>query len=238
MACDRRLTLIFNHHASESETTKKEDRSERGKRHGFGSSQWRSRIWSQERSASCHLKEKNSHPCPTTQFEMRCPLWQSQESHGKKDVRNLCSWRWVHKSRWSRGRDDKKGCSLSSEETTNGGQDRRRHEYVFVRTSLFVRRHGVETGFPSSQGDRRQCATLLADVAYWVCWEVHPRSGTNPERARGIRKWAQKVPQAVTTDVLLLGKYELPMQTASVLGAHSQGSQSFQTSRVIGTRQC
>ena len=131
----------------------------------------------------------------------------------------------------------KRWCSISSEETTNGGQDRRRHEYVFVRTSLFARWHGVETGFPSSQGDRRLCATLLADVAYWVCWEVQPRSGTNPERARGIRKWVQKVPQAVTTDVLLLGKYESPMQTTSILGEYSQGSQSFQTTRVIGTRQ-
>ena len=100
---------------------------------------------------------------------------------------------------------------------------------------------GLKLASQAVKGVKDTCniieAENKADVTYWAFWEAPPRSGTNSERTRGIREWAQKVPQAVTTDVLLLGKYESPMQTTSILGEYSQGSQSFQTTRVIGTRQ-
>ena len=68
--------------------------------------------------------------------------------------------------------------------------------------------------------------------------EALPKSGTNSERTRGIREWVSRVPLAVTTDVPLLGKYESLTQTTSVLGGHSQRSQSVQTSRDADACHC
>ena len=46
---------------------------------------------------------------------------------------------------------------------------------------------------------------------------TRPRSGTSSERTRGIREWVRRVSQAVTTDVLHRGKYDLIAQTTAIL---------------------
>ena len=43
------------------------------KSRGFGSCQWCSRLWLQERSTSRHSKEKSTHHCRTTSIQKRSP---------------------------------------------------------------------------------------------------------------------------------------------------------------------
>ena len=45
----------------------------RWKSRGFGSCQWCSRLWRQERSKSRHSKEKSTHRCRTTSIQKRSP---------------------------------------------------------------------------------------------------------------------------------------------------------------------
>ena len=59
--------------------------------------------------------------------------------------------------------------------------------------------------------------------------------GTSSERTNGIREWAQRVSQAVTTDVLQRGKYDSITQTTPFLGGYSQRGQSEQETGDVRT---
>ena len=62
--------------------------------------------------------------------------------------------------------------------------------------------------------------------------------GTSSERTNGIREWAQRVSQAVTTDVLQRGKYDSITQTTPFLGGYSQRGQSEQATGDVRTCLC
>ena len=175
-----KLHLHFHpHHAFESKTTnhkkKTYEKNERGtftlgcthtcsdswwKSRGVGSGWWCGQLWCQEGSGSSHRKETET----IKRAAVSNNSLSRDHSRSQEETTETTT---------------KRGCGLSSKETTNGGQDRRRDEYVFVRPSPLVRWCGGQIGFPSRQGDQRQHTTLSTPMTNrtWYlgytgkCWQ-------------------------------------------------------------------